>query len=289
MLARYARNRRLGDALQQWAFCSLRGSPGDTVYYRQLRARNIGHHAALRQLANRLVGILHGCLKTGPAGATRSRSGRHPRPRPCPSCGWSSSAATAVQTRFSTCSPVTGVTLDIGRGMRDEVDDRESGWARQVDESVTQIVEHGYFRLRAKAADHGNARACCPTRDRLRPRPFAQLGPPLPRTRRAPSGHRAWADRGSAQRVPRCPAPSASGRQCRCEVSACVPPSLGGTLLVSHSGGGTSTPDSDTWTPSDIRCSNAHATTGLQHQLHLGPQVLLVHPLMVPAPARARH
>ena len=24
-----------------------------------------GHHAALRQLANRLVGILHGCLKTG--------------------------------------------------------------------------------------------------------------------------------------------------------------------------------------------------------------------------------
>ena len=212
-----------------------------------------------------------------------------PRTRPCPSCGWSSSAATAVQTRFSTCSPVTGVTLDIGRGMRDEVDDRESGWARQVDESVTQIVEHGYFRLRAKAADHGNARACCPTRDRLRPRPFAQLGPPLPRTRRAPSGHRAWADLGSAQRVPRCPAPSASGRQCRCEVSACVPPSLGGTLLVSHSGGGTSTPDSDTWTPSDIRCSNAHATTGLQHQLHLGPQVLLVHPLMVPAPARARH
>jgi len=30
-----------------------------------IRARNIGHHAALRQLANRLVGILHGCLKTG--------------------------------------------------------------------------------------------------------------------------------------------------------------------------------------------------------------------------------
>jgi hypothetical protein len=25
----------------------------------------IGHNAALRQLANRLVGILHGCLKTG--------------------------------------------------------------------------------------------------------------------------------------------------------------------------------------------------------------------------------
>ena len=64
VLARYARNRRLGDALQQWAFCSMRGSPGAAAYYQQLRARNIGHQAALRQLANRLVGILHGCLKT---------------------------------------------------------------------------------------------------------------------------------------------------------------------------------------------------------------------------------
>jgi transposase len=62
--ARYARNRRLGDALQQWAFCSLRGSPGAKGYYQQLRDRKIGHEAALRQLANRFVGILHGCLKT---------------------------------------------------------------------------------------------------------------------------------------------------------------------------------------------------------------------------------
>jgi transposase len=64
VLARYARNRRLGDALQQWAFCSMRGSPGAKTYYQQLRARKIGHEAALRQLANRFVGILHGCLKT---------------------------------------------------------------------------------------------------------------------------------------------------------------------------------------------------------------------------------
>jgi hypothetical protein len=34
------------------------------AYYQQLRDRNIGHQAALRQVANRLVGILHGCLKT---------------------------------------------------------------------------------------------------------------------------------------------------------------------------------------------------------------------------------
>jgi transposase len=64
VLARYARNRRLGDALQQWALSSLRGSPGARAYYDAMRARKIGHQAALRQLANRLVGILHGCLKT---------------------------------------------------------------------------------------------------------------------------------------------------------------------------------------------------------------------------------
>ena len=64
VLARYARNRRLGDAVHQWAFCALSASPGARAYYDQLRARKISHHAALRQLGNRLVGILHGCLKT---------------------------------------------------------------------------------------------------------------------------------------------------------------------------------------------------------------------------------
>ena len=64
VLARYARNRRLGDAVHQWAFCALTASPGARGYYDTLRARGIGHHAALRQLGNRLVGILHGCLKT---------------------------------------------------------------------------------------------------------------------------------------------------------------------------------------------------------------------------------
>jgi hypothetical protein len=47
------------------AYAALTGSPGARAYYDTLRARGIGHHAALRQLANRLVGILHGCLKTG--------------------------------------------------------------------------------------------------------------------------------------------------------------------------------------------------------------------------------
>lgn len=64
VLARYATNRRLGAALHQQAFSALSASPGARAYYDAIRARNIGHHAALRQLANRLVGILHGCLKT---------------------------------------------------------------------------------------------------------------------------------------------------------------------------------------------------------------------------------
>lgn len=64
VLARYARNDRLADALQQWAFGSMNGSPGAKAYYQTLRARKIGHQAALRQLGNRWVGILHGCLKT---------------------------------------------------------------------------------------------------------------------------------------------------------------------------------------------------------------------------------
>ena len=64
VLARHARNDRLTDALQQWAFSSLRGSPGARSYYDAMRDRKIGHQAALRQLANRHVGILHGCLKT---------------------------------------------------------------------------------------------------------------------------------------------------------------------------------------------------------------------------------
>ena len=64
VLARHVRNRRLADALHQQAFCALTASPGARAYYDSLRARGAGHHAALRQLSNRLVGILHGCLKT---------------------------------------------------------------------------------------------------------------------------------------------------------------------------------------------------------------------------------
>ena len=62
VLARYARNKRLADACQQWAFCALSASPGARAFYDQHRAGGDTHNRALRALANRLVGILHGCL-----------------------------------------------------------------------------------------------------------------------------------------------------------------------------------------------------------------------------------
>ena len=65
VVARYVHNDRLIDALGRQAFAALIASPGARAYYDELRGRGLGHHAALRQLANRLVGILHGCLKTG--------------------------------------------------------------------------------------------------------------------------------------------------------------------------------------------------------------------------------
>jgi transposase len=63
VLARYARNRRLADACYLWAFAALTASPGARAFYDAHRAAGDTHHRALRALANRLVGILHGCLK----------------------------------------------------------------------------------------------------------------------------------------------------------------------------------------------------------------------------------
>jgi hypothetical protein len=64
VLARFVHNDRLIDALLLQAQSALQASPGARAYYHKQRARGLDHHAALRQLANRLVGILHGCLKT---------------------------------------------------------------------------------------------------------------------------------------------------------------------------------------------------------------------------------
>jgi len=62
--ARFVRNDRLIDALMLQAFGALRVSPGARAFYDAQRARGCAHNEALRNLASRLVGILHGCLKT---------------------------------------------------------------------------------------------------------------------------------------------------------------------------------------------------------------------------------
>jgi len=63
VLARHVRNKRLYDALDKWAFCALTRSPGARTFYDEHRANGDTHHQALRALGNRLVGILHGCLR----------------------------------------------------------------------------------------------------------------------------------------------------------------------------------------------------------------------------------
>jgi hypothetical protein len=56
-------NRWLLTPCMRWAYCSLIASPGARRYYQALRARGKTHNQALRALANRWVGILHGCLR----------------------------------------------------------------------------------------------------------------------------------------------------------------------------------------------------------------------------------
>lgn len=63
--ARYVHNDRLLNALALQAGAAVLHDPDVKAYYDELRARGVGYHAALRQIGNRFVGILHGCLKTG--------------------------------------------------------------------------------------------------------------------------------------------------------------------------------------------------------------------------------
>jgi transposase len=63
VLSRPAGNRRLANALYWQAVAAHGISPGARAYYDIQRARGATHHQALRALANRLVGILHGCLR----------------------------------------------------------------------------------------------------------------------------------------------------------------------------------------------------------------------------------
>ena len=61
--ARFIHNDWLVDTCQLWAFAALSASPGARRYYDAQRVNHKGHQEALRILANRLIGILHGCLR----------------------------------------------------------------------------------------------------------------------------------------------------------------------------------------------------------------------------------
>ena len=65
VVARFARNKRLFDACYQWAFCALSASPGARAYYDDHDPGPRTAKVARRKLANKLVGILHGCLAHG--------------------------------------------------------------------------------------------------------------------------------------------------------------------------------------------------------------------------------
>lgn len=60
---RLAYNHHLGDAVQQWAFCSLRSSPRARAFYDQKRAAGKTHNATLRALGNRWLEVLWHCLQ----------------------------------------------------------------------------------------------------------------------------------------------------------------------------------------------------------------------------------
>jgi transposase len=62
---RVVRNKRLGQVAYLWAFSLLRQSPGARAHYDRRRAAGDSHAVALRNLANRFIGILYHCLQTG--------------------------------------------------------------------------------------------------------------------------------------------------------------------------------------------------------------------------------
>ena len=69
---RLACNGHLRDAVQQWAFCSLRRSGWAREFYDAHRARGKGHHAALRALGNRWLEVLWHCLTHRRRSTTRA-------------------------------------------------------------------------------------------------------------------------------------------------------------------------------------------------------------------------
>jgi len=59
---RHVKNKRLADACHWWAFAAITNSAGARAHYDKRRAAGDAHNAALRNLANKLLGRLWWCL-----------------------------------------------------------------------------------------------------------------------------------------------------------------------------------------------------------------------------------
>jgi hypothetical protein len=80
---RLAYNRYLGEAVQQWAFCSLIRSAWAREFYDTKIAAGKSHHTALRALGNRWLEVLWHCLRLGVHyDEAVHTANRHPAPRP---------------------------------------------------------------------------------------------------------------------------------------------------------------------------------------------------------------
>lgn len=77
--ARKVRNKRLGDACHWWAFAALTRSPAARAHYDARRAAGDHHNAALRNLANKLLGKLWWCLTHGQEWDEATAWPAHPR------------------------------------------------------------------------------------------------------------------------------------------------------------------------------------------------------------------
>ncbi|GAB1692836.1 transposase [Krasilnikovia sp. M28-CT-15] len=80
--ARKVRNKRLGDACHWWAFVTITKSVGAREHYDRRRAAGDHHNAALRNLANKLIGRLWWCLQHHEAWGTRTPPGPRPSRHP---------------------------------------------------------------------------------------------------------------------------------------------------------------------------------------------------------------
>ena len=173
VLARFARNQRLADAIYLWAFAALTASPGARAFYDYRRAAGDTHHAALRASATGLsasstVVSHHSIYDENIAWAHRSERRSH-RAR-----------LTVTAVGYLTCLPWKHTSaLDIAAAIRAkevsplEVLDYCLARVDARNPELNAVIWRNDEQARAKASGSGRRPRASPARLR---RPF----PPLP-------------------------------------------------------------------------------------------------------------